>query len=54
MVNVITQEVKMQESLRKRLELICKFCKVKPTIINGNLRIIDKITFNFLFLILFV
>ncbi len=42
MVNVIKQEVRMKESLRKRLEFICEFCKVKPTIINGNLRIIDK------------
>ena len=42
MVNIIKQEVKMEESLRKRLEFICEFCKVKLTIINGNLRIIDK------------
>lgn len=42
MVNVIKQEVRMEESLRKRLEFICEFCKVKSTIINGNLRMIDK------------
>ena len=42
MVNVIKQEVRMEESLRKRLEFICEFCRVKPTIINGNLRTIDK------------
>ena len=37
MVNVIKQEVRMEESLRKRLEFICEFCRVKPIIINGNL-----------------
>ena len=42
MVNVIKQEVRMEESLRKRLEFICEFCKLKSTIINGNLRMIDK------------
>ena len=42
MVNIIKQEVRMEESLRKRLEFICEFCSVKPIIINGNLRIIDK------------
>ena len=36
MVNVIKQEVRMEESLRKRLEFICEFCRVKPIIINGN------------------
>ena len=48
MVNVIKQEIKMEESLRKRLEFICEFCKVKPTIINGNLKIIDKINLTYL------
>ena len=36
MVNVIKQEVRMEESLRKRLEFICEFCRVKPIIINGK------------------
>ena len=42
MINVIKQEVRMEESLRKRLEFICEFRRVKPIIINGNLRTIDK------------
>ena len=48
MVNVIKQEVRMEESLRKRLEFICEFCRVKPTIINGNLRTIDKTNLTYL------
>ena len=48
MINVIKQEVRMEESLINRLEFICEFCKVKPTIINGNLRIIDKTNLTYL------
>ena len=42
MVNVIKQEVRMEEHLWKRLEFICEFCRVKPIIINGNLRTIER------------
>ena len=48
MVNVIKQEVRMEESLRKRLEFICEFCRVKPIIIKGNLRTIDKTNLTYL------
>lgn len=47
-VNVIKQEVRMEESLRKRLEFICEFCRVKPIIINGNLRTIDKTNLTYI------
>ena len=48
MVNVIKQEVRIEESLRKRLEFICELCRVKPVIINGNLRTIDKTNLTYL------
>ena len=48
MLNVIKQEVRMEESLRKRLEFICEFFRVKPIIINGNLRTIDKTNLTYL------
>lgn len=48
MVNVIKQEVKMEEHLRKRFEFICEFCRIKPCIINGNSRAIDKTNFIYL------
>ena len=38
----------MEESLRKRLEFICEFCRVKPIIINGNLRTIDKTNLTYI------
>lgn len=43
MVNVTKQEVRMEESLRKRLEFICEFCRVKPIIIND----ITFLAFNY-------
>lgn len=42
MVNIIKEELLIEESLKKKLELICEFSKVAPTIINGNIRKIDK------------
>lgn len=48
MVNVIKQEVRMEEHLRKRLEFICEFCKVKSIIINANLRMIDKTNLTYI------
>ncbi len=42
MINVIKQEIDMEESLRKRLEIICDFCNTTPTFINGSIRRIDK------------
>ena len=48
MVNVIKQEVRMEESLRKRLEFICEFCHIKPTIINGSIRKIDKTNLTYI------
>ena len=42
MVNIIKEEVPIEESLKRKLELICEFPKTTPTIINGNIRKIDK------------
>ena len=42
MVNIIKEELPMEEQLRKKLNIICDFANVKPTIINGNIRKIDK------------
>ncbi len=42
MVNIIKEELPIEELLKRKLELICKFSKTTPTIINGNIRKIDK------------
>ena len=35
MVNIIKEELPIEESLKRKLELICEFSKTTPTIING-------------------
>lgn len=42
MVNIIKEELPIEESLKKKLELICDFAKTTPKIINGNIRKIDR------------
>ncbi len=42
MVNIIKEEIPIEESLKRKLEFICEFAKTTPTIINGNIRKIDK------------
>ncbi len=48
MVNVIKQEVRMEEHLRKRLEFICEFCNTTPEIINGSIRKVDKTNLSYI------
>lgn len=42
MVNIIKEELSLEESLKKKIEFICDFTNTKPTIINGNIRKVDK------------
>ena len=42
MVNIIKEEPSLEESLKKKIEFICDFTNNKPTIINGNIRKVDK------------
>ena len=42
MINIIKKEIDVEESLKKRLEIICDFCNTTPTIINGSIRKVDK------------
>ena len=48
MINAIKREIDMEESLKKRLEIICDFCNTTPTIINGSIRKIDKTNLNYI------
>ena len=48
MINVIKQEIDMEESLRRRLEIICDFCNTTPTFINGSIRRIDKTNLSYI------
>ena len=42
MVNIIKEELSLEESLKKKIEFICDFTNAKPTIINGNIRKVDR------------
>ena len=48
MVNIIKEELILDESLRKKLKFICDFAKVKPTIINGSTKKIDKTNLSYI------
>ena len=48
MVNIIKEELPMEEQLRKKLNIIFDFANVKPTIINGNIRKIDKTNLTYI------
>ena len=42
MLNIIKQEIVIENSLKKKLELICEFTNTTFKIINGSIRKIDK------------
>ena len=48
MINIIKKEIDIEESLRKRLEIICDFCNTTPTIINGSIRGIAKTNLTYI------
>ena len=48
MINIIKQEIPIDESLKKKLEFIFDFAKVKPTIINGSIRKIDNTNLTYI------
>ena len=48
MVKIIKEEISLEESLKKKIEFICEFAKVQPTIINGSIRKIDKTNLTYI------
>ena len=42
MISITTKELQIENNLKRKIEFICYFCNTKPTIINGNIRNIDK------------
>ena len=48
MVNIIKEEISLEESLKRKIEFICEFAKVQPTIINGSIRKIDKTNLTYI------
>ena len=48
MIKIITQELEIESNLKQRIEFICEFCYIKPTIINGTIRKIDKTNLSYI------
>ena len=42
MINIVKKELEFDDELKKKIEFICWFCNTTPTIINGNIRKIDR------------
>ena len=42
-IKIITQELEIESNLKQRLEFICEFYHIKPTIINGSIILILKL-----------
>lgn len=47
-IKIITQELEIESNLKQRLEFICEFCHIKPTIINGSIRKIDNTNLSYI------
>ena len=48
MVNIIKQEIVIDETLKKKIEIICEFSNTYPQIINGSIRKIDKTNLTYI------
>lgn len=48
MVTITKKELEIDNELKNKIEFICSFCNTKPTIINGNIRKINKTNLNYI------
>ena len=48
MVTITKKELEIDNELKKKIEYICSFCNTTPTIINGNIRKINKTNLNYI------
>lgn len=42
MVNIIKQEINIDESIKRKIDFICKFNNTVPIYFNGNLRQVER------------
>ena len=47
-MKIIKEELQFEESLKQRLEFICKFAKVTPKYINGSIRKIENTNLSYI------
>ena len=48
MVNITKEKLEINKDLKKKIEFICSFCNTTTTIINGNIRKINKTNLNYI------
>lgn len=48
MVNITKEKLEIDNEFKKKIEFICSFCNTTPTIINGNIRKINKTNLNYI------
>lgn len=48
MVNITKEKLEIDNELKKKIEFICSFCNTTFTIINGNIRKINKTNLNYI------
>ncbi len=48
MVNITKERLEIDNELKKKIEFICSFCNTTSTIINGNIRKINKTNLNYI------
>jgi len=48
MINIVKKELGFDDILKKKIEFICGFCSTTPTIINGNIRKIDRTNLSYI------
>ena len=48
MGRIFSKNLHFDEKLKKKIEFICDFCHVKPTIINGSVKRINNTNLNYL------
>ena len=48
MVKITKKELEIDNGLKNKIEFICSFCNTTPTIINGNIRKINKTNLNYI------
>ena len=47
-MKVIKEELEFEKNLKQRIEFICEFAKVTPTLINGSIRKIEKTNLSYI------
>ena len=48
MVTITKKELEIYNELKNKIEFICSFCNTTPTIINGNIRKVNKTNLNYI------